>query len=1004
MIRRRQIAAAVALGLLLAAGGAVAAQEPPEPPGPLLLPSGEAAEGAEAPEPGDEDALTEAGGPLVAAVEIRSDAPVSTQDLASLVTFAPGERLTEEAVRRTLSNLYATGVAARAAVYTRPAADGVEVVLALWANVLVDEVRLDARWKEIEVDKRELRSALAIRPGDPLIESRVLRSDFLLEERLAERGYRDARVSLDVDVDADRRRATITYSVEPGPRWHVGALVFEGELGPFSRETLLEQAPVKPGEPYRRAAVERVPERLEQYLVGEKYRTARVEAARETFREEARRVDLTYAVEVGPRLEFEVEGAEISRLRKKGLLPFLTGEAYDEALLIQAEDRIRTFFQEQGHYRVEVSHREEPMEGGRRIVIEVDQGPVFQLREIRFEGNQAVSGDTLRDLMETSEDFILGLGPGRLVPEVLSEDLANIRSYYALEGYRGTRVGPQEVEIEDRELVLTIPIEEGTRRTVSELTFEGATSFSREELGSRFELREGGPFHPSLLEDSLDNLRSLYESEGFVNAQVSADLTWNEAETEAAVAVAILEGSQQLLDRILIRGNRRTADFVVRHALEVEPGEPISRGKLLQMERNLYQLGIFSRVEVDLTPADLGTRRRDVVVRLEEGRTRSLSLGLGYELDQSEEARDDDDGGLRASVGYSQRNVLGRGYRFLTDGRIEENEERFRMVFEQPYIKLLPVSMLYETFLILEDRESFDAQRWIGRVETYKDLGSTRLSLAFDYRRIEPESLSEGLLILEELPEGSEEEPRVLGVRPGVLSPLEEDPDDPRRPSVQVASLLPTLFVDRRNDPVAPTDGWSLAARLQYAFPLAAAEPEFAELFLQETHYLPLGEWGVFASSLRLGAIEPLRSVPGSARDPALAIPLDERFFAGGRTTHRAFDRFELGIPGDELTGRETLLGSPPRALPVGGNGLTLLNLEYRFPVFGPIGGTVFTDWGQVWRDWRDFDPDDLRLGAGVGVRYQSPIGPLRLDVGFKLDRREGEPRFRLNFVFGNPF
>lgn len=1002
---RHFVVAVAGLALLLALEAATAQEVPePPPPEPLLLPSEEPA--MEAVPSADRDPLKEAEGPRIVALEVRSDAPMSRRDVASYVTLAVGDPLTEDAVRRTLTNLYATGLAARAAVYTRPAAEGVEVVLALWANVIVEQVRLEGPWKEIDLRREELEDVLAIREGDLLIESRILRSDFRLEERLEEWGYRDARVGLQVDVDPDRRRATVTFEIEPGPRWQIGALLFEGDLGPLSRERLLEESPLAPGDPYRRQATRRVAERLQQFLIDQKYRTATVESPRETFREDALRVDLIYPVQVGPKLEFEVEGADISRLRKKGLLPFLTGEGYDEALLLQAQDRIRTFFQRQGYYQVAVTHREEPIPEGRRIVIEVDKGPVLSLAQLRFEGNEAVSEATLRELMETSEDVMLGLGRGRLVSEVLAEDLSNIRSYYALHGFRGTGVGPEEAEIRDEQIFLTVPIEEGTQRTVSELAFQGMESLSREEVLDRFELAEGGPFHPSLLEDSLDNLRSLYESRGYVNAQVSAGQTWNEERTEVVVEVRVLEGTQQVLDRILIRGNRRTADFVIRHALEAEPGEPVSRSKLLQMERNLYRLGIFSRVRVELTPADLGTRQRDVVVQVEEGRTRSLSVGLGWELDsgESEEGRKNDDGGPRVSVGYTQRNVFGRGYRFLADGRLEENEERFRIVFEQPYIRLLPVGMLYEAFLVQEDRESFDGQRWIGRVETFREQGAARLSLAFDYRLLEADNLAEGFLIREDLPEDSEDEPKVLGVRPGVLSVLEEDPDDPDDPSVQMASLLPGLFVDHRDDPVDPTEGWSLSAQLQYAFPLAGAEVELAELFVQETHYVPLGEWGVFASSVRLGAIEPLRSVPGSDRDPGLAIPLDERFFAGGRTTHRAFDRFELGIAGDELTGEETLLGAPPKALPVGGNGLALVNLEYRFPIFGPVGGTVFTDWGQVWRDWRDFDPDELRPGAGVGARYQSPIGPLRLDVGFKLDRREGEPRFRINFVFGNPF
>jgi outer membrane protein insertion porin family len=123
-------------------------------------------------------------------------------------------------------------------------------------------------------------------------------------------------------------------------------------------------------------------------------------------------------------------------------------------------------------------------------------------------------------------------------------------------------------------------------------------------------------------------------------------------------------------------------------------------------------------------------------------------------------------------------------------------------------------------------------------------------------------------------------------------------------------------------------------------------------------------------------------------------VPIDERFYAGGRTTHRAFGQDELGIEGQTLVA----------GTPIGGAGLLLVNLDYRFPIAGAIGGTVFVDGGNVWRDYAEIDTGDLRWGAGVGLRYRSPVGPLRLEIGWKLDREPGEPAYVWFFSIGNPF
>jgi outer membrane protein insertion porin family len=230
---------------------------------------------------------------------------------------------------------------------------------------------------------------------------------------------------------------------------------------------------------------------------------------------------------------------------------------------------------------------------------------------------------------------------------------------------------------------------------------------------------------------------------------------------------------------------------------------------------------------------------------------------------------------------------------------------------------------------------------------------------------------------------------------------------------VKISSLTPNLFIDRRDDPLDPTEGWSTALQTEYAFPLFLGanqgEANFLKLFWQQTQYLSLGRAGILAGSLRLGAIEPFNGsiltedaqlVPDASLRNAL-VPPSERFFGGGRTTHRAYARDELGILGQSLDQDP----SNGRLIETGGNGLFLTNLDYRFPISGPMGGTVFLDAGNIWADWRDFDPDEIRLGVGLGLRYRSPIGPLRLEVGWKLDRQSHEstaPEFFLSF--GNPF
>jgi outer membrane translocation and assembly module TamA len=238
-------------------------------------------------------------------------------------------------------------------------------------------------------------------------------------------------------------------------------------------------------------------------------------------------------------------------------------------------------------------------------------------------------------------------------------------------------------------------------------------------------------------------------------------------------------------------------------------------------------------------------------------------------------------------------------------------------------------------------------------------------------------------------------------VNPGVVANDLERNDQP----YQITSLVPSFFWDRRDDPIATTRGWSTLVQLQYAFPAFRTDTEFVKLFVQQTGFFNLGKPGVIAASLRLGGIQPYLSLVANASDPlrdfpSRNVPIAERFFAGGDSTNRAYGRDELGIPGES----QILKTSGSGYLPVGGDGLLLFNLEYRFPVFGDFGGTLFYDAGNVWADWRSIRPQDVKNGVGLGARYLSPIGPIRAGIGWKLNREKGESGYQLFFNIGNPF
>jgi outer membrane protein insertion porin family len=951
----------VVLALLLLVAGAAFGQTLPEPPPPVEEVTPAPASNPEPP--------VESPGPLVTAVEVRSNAPLDESlNLDDLIEVEVGEPLSDLAVRHTLRNLQATGDASELELYTRddPAGGGVVVVVVFRAVVQAEEIRITG---ELGLSRDDLRRVVPQGVAQPLSEEKVVQGVFALQDLYETNGYFKSRVRVSVATNPVRLRAVITYQVRSGPRATLQAIEFDHPVKPFEPAALVKQLKLKLRDGFNRRDAREAADRLQAWLIGQRYGKARVDPPKEEINRKANTVKLTYPIAIGPKIVLKVIGAEEKTLRRKGLLPFLGEAGYDEALVQQAVGRLKSYYQQQGHYDVKVTTEEKAAEGELQLTFRIEPGRVYTLKGIDFQGNEQLDTQELVKHMNTNRRALLRPGSGRLVDSELNDDQDNLRRFYALSGFPNVKVGPSVVERNGDELKLVIPIKEGLRQRVAKLVFQGLESLDLKALKPNLALQETGPFHPALLDLTLDAIRAAFAAKGYPQAQVSARQDWNADHTVVDVTIQALEGQQRLADRIIVRGNRKTREDVIRRTLDLKHGAPISDTKLLEVERNLYRLGIFSRVDVGLVQAGLDASDRDVLIRVEEGKARSLTYGLGW----------DSESGLRGLFGYSDNNVLGEAYSLRTDVRWSQRDKRFRFIFNQPTLFTQPVSLTSTVFY--EDAAQlnlpFEVTRYGARSEAVRVFGNRRLSLALDYRIVK------------------------LMVNPGVAANDIERNDQP----YQITSLVPSFFWDRRDDPIATTRGWSSLVQLQYAFPAFRTDTEFLKLFVQQTGFFNLGKPGVIAASLRAGAIQPYLALPANADDPLRGfpsrdVPIAERFFAGGDSTNRAYGRDELGIPGET----QILKTSGSGYLPVGGDGLLLFNLEYRFPVFGDFGGTLFYDAGNVWADWHSIRPSDVKSGVGLGARYLSPIGPIRAGIGWKLNREKGESGYQLFFNIGNPF
>lgn len=904
---------------------------------------------------------------MVLAVEIRSDTPLPPrEEVSAVIEIHPGQPLTDVAVRHTLRNLVATGVGSKVALYTREEPGGVVAVVVLEPVPQVADVKVTGR---LGLPAADLKAVVPQRPAQPLAEESVVAGVYNLQDLYRRNGYFKATVHVRVQLQQGAaRQAEVTYQVDSGDRATIEAVDFDGPIAPFTATALIAPLRAKPGRPFQERQADDDAERLQEWLIGQQHGAAHVDKPRQAYDAGTNRVRLTFPIDVGPLIKLTIAGADVKRLKRKGLLPFLGAAGYDEALVQQSLARLRAYYQQQGHYHVKVDSTQLRVDGQLELTVTVDPGPVYTLAAVEFTGNRGISSSRLTPLMSTTPRSALHPGSGRLVDDTLKEDLDNIRSYYALQGYSEAKVGPPEIAERNRVLRLRVPIEEGPQQRLVKLELKGVEKLDAAKLRQALPLKEGGPFHPVLLEQTLTAVRSAYGEAGYTQAQVSAATDWNAPHTLVDLAISVLEGPRRVVDLVIVRGNQVTRTDIIRRTLGIHHGDPIGQSRPYQLESNLYRLGIFSRVDVDLSGSALDTER-DVLVRVEEGKFKSLRYGVGYDSEEK----------LRGLLGFTDNNIGGEADSLRADMRLSSLDRRFSLFFNQPFLGPYPVP-LNSTLFYFDTREpSFRTKRWGARTEAVKTLSHTRYSLALDYRVV-----------------------RLLNVSVA-LNSIER-----QNQPVQVTSAIPAVLIDHRDDPLVPTRGWSSLAQLQYSFPGIGSKANFVKLFLQQTKYVNLGKPGVLAASLRFGAIESFLTLP--VGDPGVppslpqsSIFIDERFFAGGGNTDRAYALDQLGIRG------RTLLRPGQHFMPVGGNGLVLANFDYRFPIAGAFGGTIFFDSGNVWADWKDIrltGPEGFKSGAGFGFRYLSPIGPLRAELGWKLHRESNPPEGPVVFFlsFGNPF
>ena len=915
--------------------------------------------------------------------------------LTQIVSTVAGQALSMIDVRETIAHLFSLGRFEGVTVDATIENGQVALRYELSPIHPVARIRFEGPLRAPGIEQGALRRALVDRYGVSPPVGRAADMTRIISDALRERGYLHAAITPRPVLEHAPERATLVFTIDPGARTIIGDVQIVG--GPtVSTADLLSRLGVTAGTPYQREALNA---RIEKYIEDRRskgYYEARIEPVVRLSADQ-QIADVTLTVIPGPRVRVVFSGDPLPSDRRAELVPVEREGSIDEDLLEDSSNRIEEYLRGQGYRDARAPHTREESGGELVITFTISRGQQFRVASYEISGNAAVP------LAEF--ESLLWLRDGQPFSSArLDGDVQAIEDFYHRRGFAGARVGtaveivtqtppPAQVPVAVRAVV-----NEGPRTTLDAVTFSGNQALAEPALRARLGLKPGAPYVPGQLAVDRDAIQLAYQDLGYESASVEARPAFSQNDTHVAVAFEIHEGPRVFVDHVLIVGNVRTATSTIEHELQVKAGDPFSLAAINESQRRLTALGLLRRARITELRHG-GETTRDLLVTIEEAPPTTIGYGGGVEVGRvvvaapvGDVAGERFDVAPRAFFEAGRRNVFGknRSLNLFTSVAFHSQQDsasnlEYRAIgtFREPRVFDTAADAFINLTFEQQRRSSFSFARRSLSADIARKLSRT-LSATGSYQIQRTSVFDEQL---------ADTDP---------LKPL----IDRLFPQFRLSSFSSSLIRDTRDDAVDPARGHYASASGQLAGRAIGSEIGFAKAFVtaQLFHAIPHTNRIVFAGSARLGVASGFpRELPGA--DGQLQVirdlPQSERFYAGGDTTIRGFALDRVGTRHSPAQSDDTLDAD---LLPLGGNGLIIFNAELRAPVAGGLGVVGFVDSGNVFAAASNIDVTQMRTAVGSGVRYKSPFGPIRFDLGFKVNRQPGEGLTAWFISFGQAF
>lgn len=957
----------------------------------------------------DLTAIASMNGMIVRDLRFRGASIDNDARLRQWIVQEVGQPLDKNKVRRSIQALYATGRFSDIRVEGERTSQGeITLVFVAEENFFNGLLTVDGMPRRGPTDS-QLLNAARLDLGELFTREKLQAGIENMKRVLQDHGFYHASVTAELAPYPATQQMDVHFHVVPGERARVGAVTVTGEAG-LTLAQVQDIGKIHPGDSVTSNRATRALERLRKKYKKRDRLEADVALASRTYVPATDTVDYGFRLDQGPTVDVHLEGARLSRGKLKKYVPIYEENAVDDDLLNEGRRNIRDYFQTQGYFDVNVDFRREPVANDHQhVIFLVDRGHRHKLEDVIVRGNKYFDTETIRERMLIDPAGWL-LSHGRFSQSMLSRDIEAIESLYRANGFQEAKVtGEASDDYQGKvgRMRVVMDINEGPQTRVQRLTIVGNAAIPEAELRDQIGTLEGQPFSEYNLATDREAIANYYFNRGFpdVSFEASSVADANDP-TRMNVTFKIVEGRHIVVDKVLLTGLHYTRPYVAERELQVRDGDPLSLTDMLDTQRRLYDLGIFSEVNLAVQNPEGAAREKNVLVQVTEAKRWTFNYGFGIEIATGSDPGANTPQGRtgvspRVSFDVTRINFLGRNHTLIFKSRFGRLQQRGLFSYEAP--RWFGREDLRLTFSAFYDDtravRTFTAQRLEGsaQIEHRYSRVSTFL-YRFTYRRVKVD-------------------PRTLVIDPNLI-PLLSRP-------VRIGMPSFTYIRDKRDDPIDSHKGSYTTVDTGVASGYFGSEADFSRFLIQNNtyHAFKKNKW-VLARATRLGIERPF-----SDQD---FVPLPERFFAGGGNSLRGFPINQAG-PRDRETG-----------FPIGGDAMFVNNLELRFPpmalpfVEDNLSTVIFHDMGNVFSTadgmFKGFtrvsqpskracelltlnavcDLNYMSHAVGAGVRYRTPIGPVRVDFGYNLNpptfpvrnesRSQTLGRFNFFFSIGQTF